>query len=126
MANYVSQHTGTEIDTAINQTLTWSNNPPWKPLTKIVTNTSSHWVNNTQTGNGHSAAYMATASVAITGYDEDVDVPMVWFMDDNGGRYYVDYSFSVSGTSGSLIVYSNTRIAGKICVLGLVHATAIS
>lgn len=124
MANYVSQHTGTEIDTAVRQTLTWSNNLPWKPLTKSVTTDS--WVSNTQKENGHTASYMATATIAFDGYDANIDVPMVWFMDSNGGRYYVDYSLSVSGTGGSLYVFSNTQIAGRICVLGLVHATAIS
>ena len=124
MANYVSQHTGTQIDTAVRQTLTWSNNLPWKPLTKSVTTGS--WASNTQTGKGHTASYMATAAIAFDGYDANIDVPMVWFMDSNGGRYYVDYSLSVSGTDGTLHVFSNTQIAGRICVLGLVHATAIS
>lgn len=124
MANYVSQHTGTEIDTAVRQTLAWSNNLPWKPLTKSVTTGS--WASNTQTENGHTASYMATAAITFDGYDANIDVPMVWFMDSNGGRYYVDYSLSVSGTGGTLYVFSNTQIAGRICVLGLVHATAIS
>ena len=124
MANYVSQHTGTEIDTAVSQTLTWSNNLPWKPLTKSVTTDS--WASNTQTENGHTASYMAAAAITFDGYDASIDVPMVWFMDSKGGRYYVDYSLSVSGTGGTLYVFSNTQIAGIICVLGLVHATAIS
>ena len=124
MANYVSQHTGTEIDTAVSQTLTWSNNLPWKPLTKSVTTDS--WASNTQTGNSHTASYMAAAAIDFDGYDASIDVPMVWFMDSKGGRYYVDYSFSVSGTGGTLYVFSNTQIAGIICILGLVHATAIS
>ena len=124
MANYVSQHTGTEIDTAVSQTLTWSNNLPWKPLTKSVTTDS--WASNTQTENGHTASYMAAAAITFDGYDASIDVPMVWFMDSKGGRYYVDYSLSVSGTGGTLYVFSNTQIAGIICILGLVHATAIS
>lgn len=124
MANYVSQHTGTEIDTAVSQTLTWSNNLPWKPLTKSVTTDS--WTSNTQTENGHTASYMAAAAITFDGYDASIDVPMVWFMDSKGGRYYVDYSLSVSGTDGTLYVFSNTQIAGIICILGLVHATAIN
>lgn len=129
MANYVSQHTGTEIDTAVNYALNDHDTivaQPWKTLIKNVGSTTTDWVTNTDTAQGHSAAYMASATIQFSGYSATADAPMVWFVDSNGGRYYVDYSLSVSGATGTLHVYSNTRIAGRICVLGLVHAIAIS
>lgn len=121
MANYVSQHTGTEIDTAVSQTLTWSDSVPWKVLAKSVT--KANWTANSDSG--HSAAYVCAVGVQYenAGYNANSDIPMVWFMDTNGGRYYADY---VVESNGSVKVYSNTQIEGKICILGLANATGVS
>ena len=124
MANYVSQHTGTDIDTAVSQSKAFKStidSAPWQPYIVPISATSS-WVENQGTGAdaGHSAVYKITVDFTFTSnYSSTESAPIVWFMGNDGGRYYADYEFVASGTSGMVTVYSNTKILGRICILGL-------
>lgn len=126
MANYVSQHTGTDIDTAVSQSIAFKStidSAPWQPYIVPISATSS-WIPNQGTGadEGHSAAFKTTVSLTFTSsYSSIESAPIVWFMGDDGGRYYADYEFAASGTIGTVTVYSNTQILGRICILGLMN-----
>ena len=124
MANYTSHYTGSQIDSAIQNAISDHDifvTIPWKVLSKDIT--TIDWETNSDTTN-HPAKYSVMVSIEYpsgSAYDSSVDIPMVWFM-ANGSRYYADYSID---DDGSITVYSNTNIAGKVCILGLVHASAV-
>lgn len=118
MSNYVSGHTGSQIDSAV----TKINAVPWKPLSKAAL-----WVSNSDSG--HSASYKTTATISFdssyTSSEQQASNPFVWFVDGSGNRYYVDFVWNAD--TSTISVYSNTNsISGSIYVLGLVGASGIS
>lgn len=115
MANYVSRHTGSEIDTGIDIALAM----PWTPLSKKIV--TDDWVSN-GTGNPQ---YKIVLGFTWREETAGVDFPMVWIKTDDGNRYYADSALITDQEETQMVVYSNLNLAGTVYVFGMSSAVSI-
>ena len=112
---YNSFYTGPQIDTAIGEV----QSRVWDPVTLDVL--ASDW---------HSVvgqSYLFSITFYVTTLDASAsqsDIrPLVWFIaDDDGSRYYIDYTASTKGGGSpyyyTITVNSNVQIPGKFMIFG--------
>ena len=116
MANYVSRHTGSEIDTGIDMAL----DMPWTPLSKTIV--VDDWVSNDAGNTQYKLVLGFTWRKEIT---DVVDFPMVWINTSDGNRYYADSATIGEQEEKQLTIYSNSNLAGTVYVFGMSSAASI-
>lgn len=109
---YNSSYTGPQIDTAVGEV----QSRVWDPVVLDVATT------NWQSASGQNYLYSLTFYVTTLDAQSDVR-PLVWFIaDEDGSRYYVDYTVSSRGGSSpyyyTIVVHSNKQIAGEFMIFG--------
>lgn len=112
---YNSSYTGPQIDTAIGEV----QSRVWDPVTLDVLESDWHSV--------AGQSYLFSITFYVTTLDASAsqnDIrPLVWFIaDDDGSRYYIDYTASTKGGGSpyyyTITVNSNVQIPGKFMIFG--------
>ena len=135
---YNSSHSGAEIDAAVEASKQF-----FEGKDTSEGNTLTGINNDIETAQGMAAAWTPYRDsinwtslssgdtkyqgvITVANVDSIKSSPMVWIEDNSNNHYYCDYTYSYSGTSCEIIVYSNTNMSNsKICVLGL-YRTSLS
>lgn len=112
MANYVSKHTGSQIDEGVEI----ARARPWRTLSKVCE--AGLW-----TDSETNAKYQLTVNFKwFEEYNPDEDSPIAWFVNQSGIKFYAD---SIMNSNGSMTVFSNTQLQGTLFVLGITNANGI-
>ena len=120
MANYVSRHTGQELDQAISYYRSFQNTKTSKQILTVDV-TETNWHESSAADKEKGNYYI---SLLLTGISNIGQYPSVYMMvgpSGSGGNVYekweLGYNTIFGGSSATITCYSNKQVAGKIVLV---------